>query len=143
MVRDDATEVFVPPHVLSTPIICDLERDGHDEIVVGVSYFYSAAQSLQHTLFGTRGDEGTSQVAVAGLVAFDLETRKLKVSKNVFYQTIFRCVFVNSNKRFVVLFFAVYSGKVNWESVKPKIALWCTHHPLLPIWMEMVRWKSL
>jgi hypothetical protein len=32
--------------VLATPIICDLERDGHDELIVPVSYFFTAAQVL-------------------------------------------------------------------------------------------------
>lgn len=32
--------VYVDPHVLCTPNIADIDGDGHEEIVVAVSYFF-------------------------------------------------------------------------------------------------------
>lgn len=32
--------LFIDPHVLATPVIVDLDRDGKDEIIVPVSYFF-------------------------------------------------------------------------------------------------------
>lgn len=32
--------VFVDPHILCNPAIGDIDGDGHDELVVAVSYFY-------------------------------------------------------------------------------------------------------
>lgn len=32
--------VFVDPHILCNPAIGDIDADGHDELVVAVSYFF-------------------------------------------------------------------------------------------------------
>lgn len=32
--------VDVDPHILSTPVIADIDGDGHDEIVVSVSHYF-------------------------------------------------------------------------------------------------------
>jgi len=32
--------VYVDPHILCTPAIADIDADGHDELVIAVSYFY-------------------------------------------------------------------------------------------------------
>lgn len=32
--------VFVDPHILATPTIGDIDADGHEELVIAVSYFY-------------------------------------------------------------------------------------------------------
>jgi hypothetical protein len=32
--------VYVDPHVLSTPVIADIDGDGHEEVVLSVSYYY-------------------------------------------------------------------------------------------------------
>lgn len=32
--------VWVDPHIMTTPAIADIDGDGHDELVVAVSYFY-------------------------------------------------------------------------------------------------------
>lgn len=34
--------MFVDPHVLTTPAIADIDADGHEELVLAVSYFYDA-----------------------------------------------------------------------------------------------------
>jgi hypothetical protein len=38
-VREDGF-VFVDPHILCNPAIGDIDADGHDELVVAVSYFF-------------------------------------------------------------------------------------------------------
>jgi hypothetical protein len=32
--------VYVDPHLLSTPVIVDIDQDGHDDIVFAVTYFF-------------------------------------------------------------------------------------------------------
>lgn len=34
--------MYIDPHILSTPAIADIDADGHDELVVAVSYFYDS-----------------------------------------------------------------------------------------------------
>ena len=38
--RNDHKHVLIDAHVLSTPVITDLEKDGNMELVVAVSYFF-------------------------------------------------------------------------------------------------------
>ena len=32
--------MYIDPHILCTPSIADIDGDGHDELVVAVSYFF-------------------------------------------------------------------------------------------------------
>ena len=48
--------VFVDAHVLCTPIVADLDRDGADEVVFGVSYYFDKDQ-VPCAERGTRLDE--------------------------------------------------------------------------------------
>lgn len=32
--------VYIDPHVMCTPAIADIDGDGHDELVLSVSYFF-------------------------------------------------------------------------------------------------------
>ena len=36
----DNDYVYIDPHILCTPNIADIDGDGHEEIVVTVSYFF-------------------------------------------------------------------------------------------------------
>jgi hypothetical protein len=38
--QQDDKFVYVDPHILCTPAIADIDADGHDELVIAVSYFY-------------------------------------------------------------------------------------------------------
>ena len=38
--RTDGESVWIDPHILCTPAIADIDGDGHDELVVSVSYFF-------------------------------------------------------------------------------------------------------
>lgn len=34
--------MYIDAHILSTPAIADIDGDGHDELVIAVSYFYDS-----------------------------------------------------------------------------------------------------
>lgn len=76
----DHTYVFVDPHVHATPVIADINDDGHDdELIVPVSYFFDRYQyGVESNLarIGLRKDE-VSNYAAAGLVVIDLKTGKV------------------------------------------------------------------
>eukprot|EP01080_Neovahlkampfia_damariscottae_P010387 gene10387-2916_t len=70
---------YIDGHILSTPIIIDLDNDGHDELIVPVSYyydkeFYSDPVNMQKL----DTDIDISKYVAGGIVVFDLETRKIK-----------------------------------------------------------------
>ena len=46
--------VFVDAHVLCTPIIADLDGDGHDEVIFSVSYYFDREQyrSVSRSVYG-------------------------------------------------------------------------------------------
>ena len=75
---DEEKEIRVPPHVLATPIIMDLERDGRDELIVPVSYYYTVPQSKHVAKWGIKQEKQVTKFSVTGIVVFDLATHSLK-----------------------------------------------------------------
>ncbi|KAG2483407.1 hypothetical protein HYH03_017715 [Edaphochlamys debaryana] len=70
--------VYVDPHVMTTPAIADIDGDGHDDLVVAVSYFYDReyyddpehAKDLKGINIG--------KYVASGIAVFDLRTRTEK-----------------------------------------------------------------
>ena len=71
--------VFVDAHVLCTPIIADLDRDGHDEIIFAVSYYFDKEQYSDPSAYEDLDvDVNTKKYVAGGVVVYDALTRKLK-----------------------------------------------------------------
>ena len=78
--------VWVDPHLQTTPVVGDIDGDGHDELVLAVSYFYdqaeySADSKMARWVVGEDGD--TNKYLASGVVVFDLSTRLLKWSQHL------------------------------------------------------------
>ncbi len=74
---DPATEVLVPPHILATPVIAALERDGVDMLIVPVSYYYSTVQARQMKRYNLNEKHAANMFSVAGIAVFDLKAHSL------------------------------------------------------------------
>lgn len=81
---DKDSIVFVDPHILSTPVIIDIDHDGNDEIIVGVSYFFDREyysnpdhQSKLDT------DVDLSMYVAGSIVVQDIKTGKIKWTANL------------------------------------------------------------
>ncbi|KAI8463690.1 MAG: hypothetical protein J3K34DRAFT_397072 [Monoraphidium minutum] len=76
--------VYVDPHVLTTPAIADIDGDGHDELVLAVSYFFDKDYYDDPAHAGELGGDVQKDKYVAGGVAvFDLHSRTLKWSQHL------------------------------------------------------------
>ncbi|KAG2425141.1 hypothetical protein HXX76_013895 [Chlamydomonas incerta] len=72
------SHVYVDPHVMTTPAIADIDGDGHDELVLAVSYFYDREyyDDPEHAK-DLKGIDIGKYVA-SGIAVFDLRTRTEK-----------------------------------------------------------------
>jgi len=71
--------VFVDPHVLCTPIIADLDKDGSDEVIFAVSYYFDKEQYSDPSAFADLDvDVNTKKYVAGGVAAFDVLSGKLK-----------------------------------------------------------------
>lgn len=71
--------MYVDPHVLCTPIIADLDRDGADEIVFAVSYYFDREQYSDPAAFADLDvDVNTKKYVAGGVAVFDVLSGKMK-----------------------------------------------------------------
>jgi hypothetical protein len=71
--------VFVDPHVLCTPIIADIDRDGADEVIFAVSYYFDKEQYTDPAAFTDLDvDVNTKKYVAGGVAVFDVLSGKLK-----------------------------------------------------------------
>jgi hypothetical protein len=80
--------VYIDAHILSTPIIRDLDDDGKDELILSVSYYfdkeyYSDPQNLKKL----DHDIDITKYVAGGIVAFDLSTLKVIWSQRILFIT--------------------------------------------------------
>ncbi|KAF5841733.1 hypothetical protein DUNSADRAFT_11513 [Dunaliella salina] len=75
--------VYVDPHVLCTPNIADIDGDGHEEIVVAVSYFFDREYYDNPLHMQDLNKLDISKYVGSGVVAFDLRTRRLKWTQHL------------------------------------------------------------
>ena len=78
--------VWIDPHLQTTPVVGDIDGDGHDEIVLAVSYFfdqatYAADSKMARWVVGEDGD--INKYVASGVAVFDLSTRMLKWSQHL------------------------------------------------------------
>ena len=64
--------MYLDAHILSTPAIADIDGDGHDELVISVSYFYDseyyADSAHAHELQGVDKDKYVAGKASLGRI---------------------------------------------------------------------------
>lgn len=82
--------VFVDAHLLSAPVIADIDKDGKDELIVAVSYYFDrfAKKIFAHpirehyarpeVLSQVDPSIDLSKYVAGGVVVFDLATRQQK-----------------------------------------------------------------
>lgn len=71
--------VFVDAHVLCTPIIADLDNDGHDEVVFSVSYYFDREQYSDPAAYEDLDvDVKINKYVAGGVAVYDLQSGKLK-----------------------------------------------------------------
>lgn len=85
-IENESPFVFIDAHVLATPAIGDIDKDGRDELVLSVSYFFDPADYAAHSIatrlaVGKDGDIGN--YLASGVVVFDLHSRSLKWSQHL------------------------------------------------------------
>eukprot|EP00003_Mantamonas_plastica_P018579 TRINITY_DN3036_c0_g1_i5.p1 TRINITY_DN3036_c0_g1~~TRINITY_DN3036_c0_g1_i5.p1 ORF type:complete len:586 (+),score=200.78 TRINITY_DN3036_c0_g1_i5:900-2657(+) len=82
--------VYVDPHVLCTPVIADIDNDGHDEMIVAVSYYFDREFYSDPANFARLNDDiDITKYVAGGLVVFDLETRTIKWSVHLDLTTLY------------------------------------------------------
>ncbi|KAJ3682677.1 hypothetical protein LUZ60_012904 [Juncus effusus] len=70
--------VNVDSHILSTPVIADIDRDGVDEMVVAVSYFFDREYYDKPENSAELGGIDISKYVASGIVVFNLDTKQVK-----------------------------------------------------------------
>lgn len=78
--------VWIDPHIQTTPVIADIDKDGNDEIIIPVSYFfdpgeYAANSHLTKFAVGENGD--TNKYMASGVVVYELHSRRAKWSQHL------------------------------------------------------------
>ncbi|CAH9103415.1 unnamed protein product [Cuscuta europaea] len=72
--------VNVDAHVLSTPVIADIDKDGVSEMVVAVSYFFDHEYYDNPEHLKELGGIEIGKYVAGGIVVFDLDTKQVKWS---------------------------------------------------------------
>ncbi|EFC44640.1 predicted protein [Naegleria gruberi] len=77
-VKKDGKEfITVDAHILSTPVIADIDNDGKEELIASVSYFYDREYYHQN-MFELDVDIDMDKYVAGGIAVYDLSTRKIK-----------------------------------------------------------------
>uniref|UniRef100_A0A7S0RKX6 DEX1 C-terminal domain-containing protein n=1 Tax=Chlamydomonas leiostraca TaxID=1034604 RepID=A0A7S0RKX6_9CHLO len=79
----EAEYVYVDPHILSTPTLADIDADGHEELVVAVSYFYDREYYDQPDHMEDVKGLDLGKYVASGVVVFDLRTKTVKWSQHL------------------------------------------------------------
>ncbi len=73
-------KVYVSPHVITTPVIADLDGDGNSELIVAVSYYFADEENSSSKADREHNERDTklNMYVAGGVVAFDLHTKEIK-----------------------------------------------------------------
>ncbi|KAK5582835.1 hypothetical protein RB653_004423 [Dictyostelium firmibasis] len=71
--------IWVDSHILSTPVIADIDGDGINELVVSVSYYYDV-EKYENPFYKSQLDDGVSveNYIAGGISVFNLATGEIK-----------------------------------------------------------------
>ncbi|KAK6943550.1 hypothetical protein RJ641_024652 [Dillenia turbinata] len=75
--------VHVDSHILSTPIIADIDNDGVTEMIVAVSYFFDHEYYDNQENRKELGDIDIGKYVAGAIVVFDLDTKQMKWTANL------------------------------------------------------------
>lgn len=70
--------VEIDAHVLCTPVIADIDKDGVSEMIVAVSYFFDREYYDNPEHLKDLGDINIGKYVAGGIVVFNLETKQVK-----------------------------------------------------------------
>ncbi|KAE9611022.1 hypothetical protein Lal_00015807 [Lupinus albus] len=70
--------VNVDSHILSTPVIADIDNDGVSEMIVAVSYFFDNEYYDNQEHMKELGDIDIGKYVAGGIVVFNLDTKQVK-----------------------------------------------------------------
>lgn len=70
--------VNVDSHILSTPVIADIDNDGVMEMIVAVSYFFDQEYYDNQEHMKELGDIDIGKYVAGGIVVFNLDTKQVK-----------------------------------------------------------------
>lgn len=72
--------VKVDAHVLATPIVYDLDDDGHNDVIIPVSYYFDSATYGAGALLmdAKKNDVDISKYVACGIVIYDTRARSIK-----------------------------------------------------------------
>lgn len=75
--------VDIDAHILSTPVIADIDNDGVSEMVVAVSYFFDRDYYDKPENAKDLGDIDIGKYVAGGIVVFNLDTKQVKWTANL------------------------------------------------------------
>ncbi|KAH7423955.1 hypothetical protein KP509_12G082900 [Ceratopteris richardii] len=70
--------VNIDAHILSTPVIADIDQDGVDEIIIAVTYFFDREYYDNPENIKELGEIDISKYVACGIVVFNMDTKQLK-----------------------------------------------------------------
>lgn len=70
--------VSIDAHILSTPVIADIDKDGVQEMVIAVSYFFDREYYDNPDHIKELGGIDIGKYIASGIVVFDLDTKQVK-----------------------------------------------------------------
>ncbi|MBA0713494.1 hypothetical protein Golax_012527 [Gossypium laxum] len=75
--------VNIDSHILSTPVIADIDNDGVSEMIVAVSYFFDHEYYDNPEHMKELGDIDIGKYVAGGIVVFNLDTKQVKWTKDL------------------------------------------------------------
>ncbi|PPD88322.1 hypothetical protein GOBAR_DD14731 [Gossypium barbadense] len=75
--------VNIDSHILSTPVIADIDNDGVSEMIVAVSYFFDHEYYDNPEHRKELGDIDIGKYVAGGIVVFNLDTKQVKWTKDL------------------------------------------------------------
>lgn len=85
MTDKDSEHVFVDAHVLGTPSLADANNDGHEDLVLSVSYFFDEDDfnSFPHRFPHVPEDVSIHNYVAGGMLVYDLHNREVLWSQHL------------------------------------------------------------
>ncbi|GMJ03198.1 DEFECTIVE IN EXINE FORMATION 1 [Hibiscus trionum] len=75
--------VNIDSHILSTPVIADIDRDGVSEMIVAVSYFFDHEYYDNPEHMKELGGIDIGKYVACGIVVFNLDTKRVKWTRDL------------------------------------------------------------